>query len=84
MKFENIEIGATLEKENWLAARDNLAQVFPIIADWLLKINGDGRGKEDAEEFMAHAQLAYQAMTYVAEFAADKCRFIVIPEDYKT
>lgn len=74
-----IEIGASLPKEDWLAARDDLADAFPVFGKMLRKMNFDGKGKQDEEEFLAEAQLAIQAMTYVAEFAADKCRFVVIP-----
>lgn len=76
----HVEIGATLPREAWLQARDDLAEAFPLFCKLLLRINGDGLGKEDCEEFLAEAQLAIQAMTYVAEFAADKCRFIVLPK----
>lgn len=75
-----VEIGQTLPKESWLAVRDDLAQVFPLIGEYLLKINYEGKGEQDKEEFLAEAQLAIQALTYVGEFAADKCRIIVLPD----
>ena len=78
-----VEIGAALPKEAWIAARDDLAEALPYFGRVLRGLNFEGKGRQDEEEFLAEAQLAYQAMTYVAEFAADKCRFIVIPEDYK-
>ncbi len=74
-----IEIGATLPKEDWLAARDDLAEAFPYFGRILRGLNFEGKGMQDEEEFLAEAQLAIQAMTYVAEFAADKCRFVVVP-----
>lgn len=75
-----VEIGATLSREAWLQARDDLAEAFPCFGEMLLRMNADGRGAEDKADFLAEAQLAIQAMTYVAEFASDKCRFIVLPD----
>lgn len=79
-KILKVEIGQTLPKESWLAARDDLAQVFPLIGEYLRKINYEGKGEQDKEEFLAEAQLAIQALTYVGELASDKCRIIVLPD----
>lgn len=79
-KIVKIEIGQTLPSESWLAARDDLAAVFPFIGEYLRRLNFEGKGEQDKEEFLAEAQLAIQALTYVGEFAADKCRIIVLPE----
>lgn len=79
-KIINVEIGQTLPPEAWLAARDDLAKVFQFFGEYLLKLNYEGKGKQDKEDFLAEAQLAIQAMTYVGEFAADKCRIIVLPD----
>ena len=75
-----VEVGATLPKDVWLEARDNLQELFGMIAAWLERANVDGMGKQDTEEFTTHAMLALSAMTYVAEFARDKCRIIVLPK----
>ena len=74
-----IEIGQALTKEQWLNARDDLAEAFPLIAEILRRLNNDGLGEQDARTFLAEAQLALQAMTYVGNFATDKCRRIVLP-----
>lgn len=74
-----IEIGYALPKEKWEEAADNLEQVGKIMAMWFLKKNFDGRGQEDADEWMADVTLACTALRYVAEFAADKCRMIPVP-----
>ena len=79
-KIIKIEIGQTLPTETWLAARDDLAKAFPFFGEYLRRINYEGKGEQDKEEFLAEAQLAIQALTYVGEFAADKCRIIVLPE----
>ena len=79
-KIIKIEIGQTLPAETWLAARDDLAKAFPSFGEYLRRINYEGKGEQDKEEFLAEAQLAIQALTYVGEFAADKCRIIVLPE----
>lgn len=74
----DITIGQELSKEDWLTVRDNLQVAFIAIADMLEQKNHEGQGKKDKKEFLEHAQMAYIAMTYVAEFATDKCRFIPI------
>lgn len=79
-KIIKVEIGQTLPTESWLAVRDDLAQVFPFFGEYLRKLNFEGKGEQDKEEFLAEAQLAIQALTYVGEFAADKCRIIVLPD----
>ena len=80
MNEMKVEIGHSLSKEQWLNARDDLAEAFPVIAEILLKANVGGQGIEDAQTFLTEAQLALQAMTYVGNFAADKCRIIVLPD----
>lgn len=75
-----IEIGYALPKEKWEKAADNLEQVGKIMAMWFLKKNFDSRGQEDADEWMADVTLACTALRYVAEFAADKCRMIPVPD----
>lgn len=76
-----VEIGQALPSKVWLQVRDDLAQAFPAIAEILRRMNCDGKGEQDKQEFLAEAQLAMQALTYVAEFAADKCRIIVLPDE---
>ena len=73
-----IEIGYALPKEKWEKAADNLEQVGKIMAMWLLKKNFDGRGQEDAEDFLADITLASVAMRYVANYATEKCRMIPV------
>lgn len=74
-----IEVGQALPPETWLAVRNDLAQAFPLFAEMLRQMNYEGKGEQDAKEFMAEAMLAIQALTYVGEFASDKCRIIVLP-----
>lgn len=74
----DIKIGQSLPPDRWEEAADNLEMVFPMVAQQLRLINGDGRGEEDAQDFMADAQLALIALRYVAEFASENCRFIPI------
>jgi hypothetical protein len=78
-----VEIGQALPKETWLAVRDDLMQAFPMIGKMLRDMNYEGKGEQDEREFMSEALLAIQALTYVGEFAADKCRIIVLPERRK-
>ena len=79
-KIVKVEIGQTLPPDVWLAARDNLAEALPFFGEYLRRLNYEGKGKQDKEEFLAEAQLAIQALTYVGEFASDKCRIIVLPD----
>lgn len=72
----NVQIGQSLPPERWSDAADNLEQAFPMVAQWLRRINGDGRGEEDARDFMDDAQLALIALRYVAECASENCRFL--------
>lgn len=74
-----IEIGYELPKERWNEAAENLMQVGLVIATHLRVENYEGHGKEDADEWMADVTLACTALRYVAEFAADKCRMIPVP-----
>lgn len=75
-----IEIGYALPKERWNEAAENLMQVGLAVATKLRTMNFKGRGKEDADEWMADVTLACTALRYVAEFAADKCRMIPVPD----
>lgn len=74
----NVQIGQSLPPDRWREAADHLEEAFPLMANILLQINGDGMGKEDAQEFMNDAQLSLIALRYVAEFASENCRFIPV------
>ena len=74
-----IEIGYELPKERWNEAADNLMEAGKLLAGWFRVRNFEGRGQEDADEFMADVILACTALRYVAEFASDKCRMIPVP-----
>lgn len=74
----NVQIGQSLPPDRWREAADHLEEAFPLMANILLRINGDGMGKEDAQDFMNDAQLALVALRYVAEFASENCRFIPV------
>lgn len=75
-----VTIGYELPKERWLAAAEDLRQTGPIIAQRLQAINFEGKGKQDAEDFMTDILLACTALNYVSECATDKCRFVPIPD----
>lgn len=78
MADAKIEIGYAMPKERWNEAAENLMQVGLIVAKDVRAMNFEGRGKEDADEWMADVTLACTALRYVAEFAADKRRMIII------
>lgn len=74
-----IEIGYALPKERWNEAAENLMEAGLMVAKYLRAMNLEGRGKEVADEWMADVTLACTSLRYVAEFAADKCRMIPVP-----
>ena len=74
-----IEIGYALPKERWNEAAENLMQAGLMVAKDLRAMNFEGRGKEDADEWMADVTLASVAMRYVANYATEKCRMIPVP-----
>lgn len=75
-----IKVGQTLPPERWLTAAEHLEIAFPAIANILERIDGDGRGREDAQEFMGDAVLALIALRFVGSCASEQCRFIAIPK----
>jgi len=77
---ERVEIGYTVDKERWHEAADSIETVSTAMAAYLLQRNLDGKGQEDKDEFLADVALVVTATRYVAEFAADKCRFIPVSQ----
>ena len=78
--ISNVEIGQSLPRETWLDARDKLEGIFVALGDALFQSDYKGKGTPKRDELISIGQLAFQAMTYVAEFATDKCRIIVLPD----
>ncbi len=76
---ERVEIGYTVEKERWNEAADSMEEAAKPMAAYLLRLNADGMGKQDMDDFLADVALVVTATRYVAQFAADKCRFIPVP-----
>lgn len=68
----------TLTKEQWQDYIDEVKTAAPIIAENLKKINYEGRGQEDHDDYMASMIVAVAAMEYVKEFAADKVMFAAV------
>ena len=75
-----IQIGQhkTLTKEQWQDYIDEVKTAAPIIANMFLKMNHEGRGQEDHDDYMTSMIAAVAAMEYVREFAADKVIFASI------
>ena len=80
MNIIDAKIGQSLPKERWMEAAENLEKAFPVFARRMELLNHDGKGKQDAEEFMADAILAIIAMRFVAANASECCRFIPLAE----
>ena len=69
---------AALTPEQWQDYIDEIEKAAPIIANMFLKMNHDGRGQEDHDDYMASMIVAVAAMEYVREFAADKVMFAAV------
>ncbi|MDR1572803.1 MAG: hypothetical protein LBS24_00635 [Clostridiales Family XIII bacterium] len=70
-----------LSQEEWERAAQSIIQVSGFIATYLKQVNRDGRGDDDAEDFITDIQLAVLAMRYVARYARDKCVIVTVPND---
>lgn len=79
-EITDIKIGQALPPERWKEAADHLEIAAPLVARFLLQLNGDGMGAEDAADFMADATLAVIACRRVALFCSEQCRFIPMPD----
>ena len=74
----NILNTKALTKEQWQEYIDEVKDAAPIIANMFLKMNHDGRGQEDHDDYMTSMIVAVAAMEYVREFAADKVMFAAV------
>lgn len=81
----------TLDKEQWETVANELLDAGPLIQEALIgAMNDAAKDQWDAEvknhpaidptTFEDDIRLACTAIRYVANFAADKCRFIVMKE----
>lgn len=75
-----VKAGYALPKERWREAAENLQMAGNFVAAFFREKNFDGRGEQDAQDWLADASLACVALLYVAEFATDKCRIVPLPE----
>ena len=71
----NKDKAVVLTPEQWQGYIDEIMEAAPIIANMFLKINHEGRGQEDHDDYLTSQIAAIAAMNYVKEFAADKCIF---------
>jgi len=76
-----IELGETLTKEQWNRIGATLELLAPIMGEWLKRKDHEGLGEKDKEEFLADMHCAVVAVYYVAEYAADKCRFMIVKDE---
>jgi hypothetical protein len=74
----HVTVGYALPKERWESAAEHIQAIAPVMSAWLQKENADNMGKQDATDFTNDVLLAVTALRYVAENAADKCRFLPI------
>lgn len=75
---KKVELGYSVPKERWKNAAENLREFGDLYAAKLIKENVDGLGQQDAEDWLADILLAWTALNFVAEFAADKCRMVPV------
>ena len=80
MDNTKIEVGYALPKERWQEAADNLQTAGACVAAFFKEKNFDGKGEQDARDWLADVSLACLVLLYVAEFATDKCRIVPLPE----
>ena len=69
---------AALTPEQWQDYIDEIEQAAPMIANMFLKLNHEGRGQEDHNDYLTSQMAAIAAMNYVKEFAADKVIFAAV------
>lgn len=79
----------TLTKEQWETVANELLDAGPIIQESLIRAKASNTDKEDffrlhpgidPETFETDIRLACTAIIYVANFATDKCRLVVMEE----
>lgn len=79
----------TLTKEQWESVANELLDAGPIIQDSLRRAKANNADKQEfyqlhpginPETFEADIRLACTAIIYVANFATDKCRLVVMEE----
>ena len=57
----------TFTSEEWREAAAHLAHAADILGNVLLKINHEGRGQQDKDEFLTDMTMAVIAMRYIAD-----------------
>lgn len=57
---ERVEIGYTVDKERWNEAAENMERAAGPMAAYLLQLNGDGMGQEDADDFIRRGPGSYR------------------------
>lgn len=76
-----------LDREDWLQIMQDLLEVGPILKESVKRVCDNipeaARlyAAMDPETFELDMRAACAAIAYVAEFAADKCRFIMVKEE---
>lgn len=76
-----------LTREEWLQIATDLLDVGPLLQEALVRIKenvpdaGALYAALDPDTFEADVRAACAAVSWVAEFAADKCRFILVKEE---
>lgn len=73
----------TLTPEQWQEYIDEIKMAAPMIANMFLKMNHDGRGQEDHDDYLNSQLVAICAMEYVKQFCADKVVFATVKEEGK-
>ena len=77
----------TLYREQWLQIATDLLEVGPLLQEAMVRIKenvpeaGELYAALDPDTFEAEIRCACAAISWVAEFAADKCYFILEGED---
>lgn len=70
----------TLTEEQWQDYIDEIQDAAPVIANFLKRMNFEGEGQKDHDDYLTSQLAAIAAMSYVKAFAADKVHFgAIIP-----
>ena len=71
----------TLSTTQWQQAAERITRAAMPLATIIRSIDHDGLGESDAIDFENDMMMAATAMTFVAEFAADRCLFAAFRGD---
>lgn len=82
-----VDNSVSLNREEWLQIATDLLDVGPLLQEALVRIKKDVPDADklyaalDPDTFEADMRAACAAVVWVAEYAADQCRFVLTKEE---